>query len=105
MVYKIEQEIPKEQLTAFCRKNHIRRMSLFGSALRGKPGPESDIDLLVEFNEDHIPGLFELSRMELEMTDILGRKADIRTAEELSQYFRDDVVKEASVQYCLANHT
>jgi uncharacterized protein len=99
MVYKIEQEIPKERLMEFCRKNHIRRLSLFGSALRGRLGPESDIDLLVEFDKEHLPGFFELSRMEMEMTGILGRKADIRTAEELSRYFRDDVVKHASVQY------
>lgn len=91
--------IPKEKIADFCRKNHIRRLSLFGSALRGGFTSESDIDLLVEFDPHHIPGLITLSSMEIELSEILGRKADLRTAEDLSPYFRQQVVETAQVQY------
>lgn len=91
--------IPKEKIAEFCRKNHIRRLSLFGSALRSGFTSESDIDLLVEFYADHIPGLITLSGMEIELSEILGRKADLRTAEDLSPYFRQQVLETAQVQY------
>jgi predicted nucleotidyltransferase len=97
--YSLEQKIPKDELAKFCRRNHIRRLSVFGSALRGQLGPDSDIDLLVEFEQGHVPGLFSIVRMEMELTEMLGRKADLRTPEDLSQYFRDEVVENAEVQY------
>jgi predicted nucleotidyltransferase len=97
--YSLEQKISKDRLTAFCKRNHIRRLSVFGSALRGQLRPESDIDLLVEFEEDHTPGLFSIIRMEMELTEALGRKVDLRTPEDLSEYFRDEVVENAEVQY------
>jgi predicted nucleotidyltransferase len=97
--YSLEQKIPKDELAEFCRRNHIRRLSVFGSALRGQLGPDSDIDLLVEFEQGHVPGLFSIVRMEMELTEMLGRKADLRTPEDLSQYFRDEVVENAEVQY------
>jgi len=97
--YSLEQRLSKEKLIAFCQKNHIRRLSVFGSALRGELRPDSDIDLLVEFEPGHTPGLFSIVRMEMELTEALGRKVDLRTAEDLSQYFRDEVLENAEVQY------
>jgi len=89
-----------ETLAEFCRQWHIRRLSLFGSALRADFGPDSDIDLLVEFEPDHTPSLFEVARMERELSGKLGgRKVDLRTAEDLSRYFRKQVQREAKVQY------
>lgn len=99
MGYSVEEKIPKDRLAEFCKRNHIRRLSVFGSALRGQLGPDNDIDLLVEFEPGHIPGLFSIVRMEIELTEMLGRKADLRTPEDLSEYFRDEVVKNAEVQY------
>lgn len=99
MGYSLEQRISRDHLIAFCRKNHIRRLSLFGSVLHGEPGPESDIDLLVEFEPDRIPGLFSIVRMELELSEALGKKVDLRTPEDLSEYFRDEVMENAKLQY------
>jgi predicted nucleotidyltransferase len=92
-------EIKPEILTEFCRKNHIKKLSFFGSVLREDFGPESDVDILVEFEPDHIPGLFHLAGMEAELSALLNRKADMRTIEDLSPYFRQDVVREAEVCY------
>lgn len=92
--------IDQERLAAFCRRHHIRRLALFGSVLRADFGPQSDIDVLVEFDPAHIPGLFGIARMERELSAIFGgRRADLRTAEDLSRYFRQDVLREAEVQY------
>ncbi|MEK7679999.1 MAG: nucleotidyltransferase family protein [Deltaproteobacteria bacterium] len=92
-------DIPKEKIAAFCRRNHIRKLSLFGSVLREDFTPESDVDVLVEFEEGHVPGLITLSGMEIELSNIIGRKADLRTDEDLSKYFRKEVVESAEVQY------
>jgi len=92
-------ELPHEDIADFCRRNHIRRLSLFGSALSGGLGPESDIDFLVEFDPGHLPGLLRLAGMERELSGILGRKADLRTPGDLSRYFRQDVIREAEVEY------
>ncbi len=91
--------IDEATLTRFCEKHHIRQLALFGSHLKGTPGPESDIDLLVEFDREHIPGLFGIAGMEIELSELLGRKVDLRTAGDLSRYFRDEVVRMAKVQY------
>lgn len=99
MANVIEQYIPKYKLMEFCRKHHIRKLSLYGSALRGQLHPSSDIDLLVEFESGHVPGLITLAGMEIELTEMLGRKADLRTPRDLSRYFRDQVVNTAEVQY------
>jgi hypothetical protein len=99
MVYSLEQKIPNEKLAEFCKRNSIRKLSLFGSALRGQLRPDSDIDLLVEFEEGHTPGLFSIVRMEMELTEVLGRKVDIRTPQELSRYFRDEVMRHAQLAY------
>ena len=91
--------ITQEALVQFCRRHHIKKLSVFGSCLREDFGPESDIDLLVEFDPAHIPGLLDVAGMEIELSETLGRKVDLRTAEDLSRYFRDEVVAKAEVQY------
>ncbi len=92
-------EIDQSRLAAVCRRYHVRRLSLFGSALRGKLSDESDLDLLVEFQPGRAPGYFSLSAMERELGAIFGRKVDLRTAEELNLRFRDDVVRSAREIY------
>ncbi len=92
-------EIPKQYIENFCRKHHIRKLSIFGSYLRDDFRPDSDIDFLVEFEPEHIPGLIRFAGMEIELSEILGRKVDLRTAQDLSRYFRDEVVERAEVQY------
>ena len=92
--------VPKQQLEEFCRRHHIRKLSFFGSMLREDFLPESDIDVLLEFEPEHIPGLIRLAGMELELSDLLGgRKVDMNTPQCLSPYFRDKVLKEAEVAY------
>ena len=92
--------IPKESLDTFCRSNGIRRLSVFGSALRSDFRPDSDIDVLVEFDPEHIPGLLGMAHMERELSALLGgRKVDLRTLEDISRYFRKQVLAEAEVQY------
>ena len=93
-------DIPGEQLAEFCRRNRIRRLSLFGSVLRDDFGPDSDVDVLVEFGPDAGVGLFELYEFEQELSRLLeGRKVEINTAKGLSKYFRDEVIAEAEVLY------
>ncbi len=93
-------ELDKEKIVSFCRERHIRRLAIFGSALRSNFRPDSDIDILVEFEPEHIPGLFGIARMERELSALFGgRKVDLRTPEDLSRYFRQRVLEEAEVQY------
>ncbi|HOE80242.1 MAG TPA: nucleotidyltransferase family protein [Smithellaceae bacterium] len=90
----------RDQIASFCQKHGIKKLAIFGSALRDTFGTESDIDILVEFAPDNIPTLFDIAGMELELSGIFGgRKVDLRTAEDLSRYFRDQVLQEAEVQY------
>lgn len=92
--------VPKDRIAAFCRKHHVRRFSLFGSVLRPDFGPDSDIDVLVEFEPGLGPGYFRLFDMEEEFSSILdGRKVDIRTPKDLSRYFRQKVLDSAVVEY------
>ena len=92
--------ITNKQIEEFCEKNHIQKFAFFGSVLRDDFRPDSDVDILVEFDPDYHPiGLFEVSEMELELSDMIGRKADLRTPKELSKYFRDEVISEAEVKY------
>jgi predicted nucleotidyltransferase len=95
---KIQIEIPKERIAEFCQRHHIRRLSLFGSVLREDFRPESDVDVLVEFEPGHIPG-FAFFGMEEELSRILGRKVDLNTPNFLSRYFRNRVMEQAEVQY------
>lgn len=90
----------QDQLRDLCRRRGIRRLSLFGSVLKGTARPDSDIDLLVEFDPDARPSYFDLADIEQELSRLLGdRRVDLRTAPELSRYFRDEVLREAEVQY------
>ena len=89
----------QEVIADFCRRHRIKKLAIFGSYLREDFGPESDIDLLVEFDPEHIPTLFDVAGMEIELSEALGRKVDLRTPQDLSRYFRDEVVAEAEVQY------
>jgi predicted nucleotidyltransferase len=92
--------IDREGIAAFCRRHHIRRLALFGSVLREDFTPDSDIDVLADFEPGYLPGLFGIARMERELSTILeGRRIDLRTAEDLSRYFRDEVLKGADVLY------
>jgi predicted nucleotidyltransferase len=91
--------LDRHRIGAFCRKHHIRKLSLFGSVLRDDFRPDSDVDVLVEFEPGYLIGLIRLAGVELELSELLGRKADLRTAGDLSQYFRDDVLAVAEVQY------
>lgn len=93
-------KVDKVKLADFCRRHNVRRLSLFGSIVREQSRPDSDVDVLVEFEPDHLPGFFTLLRMQEELSGIFGgRRVDLRTPEDLSQYFRDEVVKSAEVQY------
>ena len=91
--------LPPAEIEEFCRRNHIRKLSFFGSVLTPRFRPESDIDVLVEFEPGSKTNLFDVAGMELELTEKLGRKVDLRTAGDLSRYFRDQVVATAAVQY------
>ncbi len=86
-------------LADFCRRNHIRKLAFFGSVLREDFRPDSDVDVLVEFETGQVPGFIRLARMERELSELVGRKVDLRTPEDLSRYFRDQVVAEAEVLY------
>lgn len=90
--------IPRDEIAAYCRRHHIRRLSLFGSVLRDDFGPESDVDVLVEFEPGHVPG-YAFFAMEEELAGILGRKVDLNTPGFLSRTFREEVLREAEVQY------
>lgn len=93
-------DIPKDLIEDFCRRHHIKRLAVFGSYLREDFGPESDIDFLVEFDPMHIPTLFDVAGMEIELSDLLGgQRVDLRTPQDLSRYFREEVVAEAEVRY------
>jgi len=90
--------IDRDQIAAFCRRHHIRRLSLFGSVLREDFRPDSDVDILVEFEPGHVPGLAFFA-MQRELTEMLGHFADLNTAQCLSRYYRDEVLSEAEVVY------
>lgn len=93
--------LDREQISEFCRRHHIRKLALFGSVLRDDFGPGSDVDVLVEFEPGHVPGLSFLA-MEEELSGILGRKVDLNTEGFLSPYFRDRILAEAEDQYVAA---
>lgn len=91
-------DIDKQLVAEFCRRNHIRRLALFGSVLREDFRPDSDVDVLVEFEPGHVPGLAFFG-MQDELAGLLGRKIDLNTAQDLSRYFREEVLAEAEVLY------
>jgi predicted nucleotidyltransferase len=98
MPKQLSLNIPQQKVAAFCRRHHIRRLALFGSILRGDLRPDSDIDVLVEFDPNHIPGLAFFS-MQQELAQILGREVDLNTPQFLSPYFRRQIQEEAALVY------
>jgi hypothetical protein len=96
---EVRMSIPKDKIADFCKQNQVRRLSLFGSILREDFGPDSDIDILVEFEPGTRMGLIRLSGLEIELGKIIGREVDLNTPGLLSKYFRDQILAEADVQY------
>ncbi len=91
-------EVPENHLSAYCQRNHIKSLALFGSVLRDDFRPDSDIDVLVEFQTGYTPGFLKLASMESELSSVFGnRKVDLRTPQDLSRYFRERVLREAVV--------
>jgi len=95
-------DIPQKQIAEFCRRHHIRRLALFGSVLRNDFTPDSDVDVLVEFKPGARVGMIRLAGIELELSEILGRKVDMNTPGFISKYFRNKVLAEAKDQYVTA---
>ena len=92
-------KIDQDRVTAFCRRHHVRKLSLFGSVLRPDFSPDSDVDVLVEFEPGCRIGFLGMAGMEIELSGILGRKVDLRTPAELSRHFRDEVMASAEVAF------
>ena len=92
-------DIPKSRIEDFCRRNHIQRLAFFGSVLRDDFSPDSDVDVLVEFELDAQVGLITLAGMEIELSKILNRRAEMHTAQSLNPRFRDEVLDLAETQY------
>jgi uncharacterized protein len=92
-------DLDRGKLADFCQRNKIRRLALFGSVIRPDFRPDSDVDVLVEFSPGQAPGLFRMIALERELSEMLGRRVDLRTPAELSRYFRAEVVRSAAVQY------
>lgn len=102
MAHRLESNImvPQAELDAFCRRNHVRKLAFFGSVLRDDFRPDgSDVDVLVWFDREQRIGYFKLIAMEEELSGLLGRKVDLRTPQELSRFFRDEVVENAEVRF------
>ena len=91
--------VPKERIDAFCRRSRIHRLAFFGSVLRDDFSRDSDVDVLVEFGSDARVGLIGLAGMEVELSQLLGRRAEIHTVKGLNPHFRDEVLAAAEVQY------
>jgi len=94
--------IPQKKIAEFCRHHHIKRLAVFGSALREDFRPDSDIDVLVEFEPGARVGMIRLAGIELELSEILGRKVDMHTPGFISKYFRNKVLAEAEDHYVAA---
>jgi predicted nucleotidyltransferase len=93
-------EVNHRELSEFCRRNSVKRLSLFGSVLTERFSESSDVDVLVEFEPDTRVGYLRMAAMERELSGVFGgRKVDLRTPGELSRYFRDEILRTASVQY------
>lgn len=94
-------DVPHERIADFCRRHDIRRLAFFGSVLRDDFTPNSDVDMLVEFEPGKTPGLAFFG-MQDELSAILGRRVDLNTANDLSKYYRDEVLREAESVYVAA---
>lgn len=95
-----EFHIDRKQLANFCVRNHIAKLAFFGSVLREDFGASSDVDVLVDFEANHVPGLIRIAQLERELSSLLdNRRVDLRTSQDLSRYFRNEVVASARVEY------
>jgi len=94
----IRMRIPRRKIEEFCKRHHICKLSFFGSVLRDDFRPDSDVDVLVEFEPGHVPG-YRFVEIQEELSKLLGRRVDLHTPKSLSRYFRDKVLAEAEVQY------
>lgn len=92
-------QLDPEFVAGFCQRHHVQRLSLFGSVLTDRFRPESDVDFLIQFEPEHVPGFFALARMQFELEAVVGKPVDLRTPKDLSRYFRDEVLRSAEVQY------
>ena len=92
-------DIPHDLIAGFCSQHHIRRLAFFGSALRDDFRPDSDVDILVDFEQGHVPGFIGIARIERKLSEMLCVRVDLRTSGELSRYFRDEVVADSLVEY------
>ena len=91
--------LPLDEIVAFCKRNPIRKLSLFGSVLRDDFGPDSDVDVLIEVEpEAHITYL-DLAGFQLDLEAIIGREVDLVTPNALSQYFKGHVLQSAALLY------
>lgn len=99
MKQKLNIDVPEIKIEEFCRKYNIVKFSFFGSVIREDFNKESDVDVLVEFNKVEVVGFLKMAKMEMELSEILGHKVDLRTPAELSRYFREEVINSAEVQY------
>ena len=95
---QLKVRLPRDKIADFCLRHYIRKLAVFGSVLHGDSRPDSDLDILVEFELGHVPGLAFFG-MEQELSELLGRKVNLNTPQFLSPYFRDEVLAEAEVQY------
>jgi len=99
MDYVERVHITQDELARFCQRHQISKLSLFGSVLRDDFRPDSDIDVLVEYEPDARTTLLDMAAQEIELSQMLGRKVDLRTAQDLSRYFRDRVINTAELLY------
>lgn len=91
--------VDREKIAEFCRRHHIKRLALFGSVLREDFGPDSDVDVLVEFEEGHAVGYLTFAGIARELTDLLGRSADIHTSTALKPRIRAEIAETAAMLY------
>jgi len=90
--------VDMSKIEEFCHRRSVRRLAVYGSMVRGDPRPESDVDVLVMFQPGRTPGFFTIFEMEEELSGYFGgRKVDLRTPEDLSRHFRDEVLQYAEV--------
>ena len=99
LIVSAQISIDREQIAVFCRHHHIRKLALFGSVLREDFSPDSDVDVLIEFDPDHVPGLFGLVEMQDELSQIVGQQVDLITYKSLIRRLRDHVIASSEVQY------
>jgi hypothetical protein len=99
MTAKIGIPVPHDAIAEFCRRHGIRRLAFFGSVIRDDFTPESDVDVLVEFEPDRVPGLITFAGYQIELSEMLGRPVDMHTPRSLSRHFREEVLAEAKDEY------